>query len=538
MNIEKELEIIIRQTIKKLEYQEMIIELEIPKNKDFGDYSTNIAMKMAKIQKKNPIEIAETIKMQIEKNNIIKKIDIIKPGFINFHLNKNLFLNIINEILEEDENFGRSNIGQTQKINIEFASVNPTGKLHLGHARGSAYGDNLCRILSFCGYNITSEYYVNDSGKQIENLGNSIKERYRGLCSMEEKMPEDGYYGKEVIEIAKKIYDENNQEYIHIDNEYIKEKGVKILLNNIKTDLEKFRIKFDVWTSEKDIRAKGKIEESLSKLEELNITYEKEGALWLKATDLGDEKDRVLVKKDGEYTYLTPDIAYHLDKFERGYNELINVWGADHHGYIRRLKASLQALGYDQNKIDVRIVQMVRLLSGKEEIKMSKRTGNIYTLSDLMEEVGIDAARYFFGMRNINTQMDFDVELARSKTNENPYYYVGYAHARICTILKNVKEIKKCFEYETINSEYAYNMLAKLHEFKSVVEKSAIKRMPHLITDYLYELANLFHVYYNNEKIMVNNEKEANERMNLIKVVKIVIRNGLNLIGVESPEKM
>jgi arginyl-tRNA synthetase len=374
-------------------------------------------------------------------------------------------------------------------------------------------------------------------GNQIDNLGISIKERYKELCGMKFKIPEDGYFGAEIKNIAEKIYINNNNKYIDKPLDYFKDIGVSELINKIRIDLENFRIKFDVWTSEKEIRKGGKIEETLNKLKILNKTYEKENALWLKSSIYGDEKDRVLIKKDGEYTYLTPDIAYHLDKFDRGFQNLINVFGADHHGYVPRLKAGVEALGYNKEQLEVKIVQMVRLLKGREEIKMSKRTGNVVTLEDLLEEVGVDSVRYFFAMRNIDTQMDFDIDLALKKSNENPFYYVGYAHARICSILKEIKKDIYCNKFTTIKDEYAYNMIAKLHEFSDVIKISALKNAPHLITNYLYDLANLFHIYYTNEKIIVEDEKMLKERIMLITAVKIVIKNGLNLIGVEGTPK-
>ncbi|MDD2489654.1 MAG: arginine--tRNA ligase [Bacilli bacterium] len=538
MNLKNEITKLLKETLIKIGINDVEVKVDIPKDKSKGNYATNIAMQLTKKLKKSPMIIADEIKNKFITNNIIESIDVVAPGFINFFINKEILLNIINEINNKDIDFGRSTIGEKKKINIEFTSANPTGKLHLGHARGSSYGDNLCRILDFVGYDVTREYYINDGGKQIDNLGVSIKERYRGLCGFEEKMPIDGYYGPEIIEIAKKIYKESHENYIERDLSFYMEIGLKSLLNKIKEDLKHFRVTFDIWTSEKSVRDKGRIEETLETLKKLGKTYEKDGAIWLKTTEFGDEKDRVLIKNDGEYTYLTPDIAYHLDKFDRGYDHLINVFGADHHGYVPRLKAGVQALGYDAKKLDVEITQMVRLLKNNEEIKMSKRTGNVVTINDLIEEVGVDAARYFFAMRNINTQMDFDLDLATKRSNENPFYYVGYAYARICSILRSVNKIKEVEKFETIDSIYAYDMLEKLHEFKEIVENSAKNHLPNLITSYLYDLASLFHIFYTNEKILSDDEKQTNERLQLIKAVKIVIRNGLNLIGVEAPERM
>jgi arginyl-tRNA synthetase len=537
MNIKSNIKEVIIKSLEKMNVFDIDVEIEIPSDKSNGDYSSNVAMKLASLLKQNPREIANKIKENIEDNKYIDKIDIAGPGFLNFYINKKPMFDIITDVIKDGDDFGRSDIGSHKKIDIEFASVNPTGFIHLGHARGSAYGDNICRILSFAGFDVTREYYINDGGKQIDNMGISVKERYLGLCGMEEHMPEGGYYGNEIIDIAKKIYEEFNDNYINESSQYFRERGLKILLDAIKNDLLRFRVHFDVWTSERKIREAGRIEESLHKLEELGKTYSEDGALWLKSTEYGDEKDRVLVKANNEYAYITPDIAYHLDKLDRGYDTLIDVFGADHHGYVPRLKAAIEALGYDKDKLEVKIIQMVKLLRGGEEVKMSKRTGNVITVNDLIDEVGIDAARYYFAMRNIETQMDFDIEQAVKKAHDNPVYYVSYAHARICSLLKD-KEVEMVSEFRTIDNEYAYDILSKIGEFKSVVETSALKRMPHLITNYVYDLANALHIYYNHEKILTDDYTYTNERLLLMKAVKIVIKNALNLVGVEAPNEM
>jgi arginyl-tRNA synthetase len=537
MNIKDNIKASIIIALNKMDIKDIDVEVEIPNDKSNGDYSSNIAMKLSSLLKQNPREIANKIKENIGDDKYIEKIDIAGPGFLNFYANKKAMFDIVIDVIKEGDDFGRSNIGNKHKIDVEFASINPTGFIHLGHARGSAYGDNICRILSFAGFDVTREYYINDGGKQIDNLGVSIKERYLGLCGLEEHMPEGGYYGNEVIDIAKKIYKEFNNSYINEPITYFKERGLNTLLNAIKEDLLKFRVHFDIWTSERKIREAGRIEESLHKLDELGKTYSKDGALWLKSTDYGDEKDRVLIKANNEYAYITPDIAYHLDKLDRGYDTLIDVFGADHHGYVPRLKAAIEALGYNKNKLEVKIIQMVRLLRGGEEVKMSKRTGNVITVNDLIDEVGINAARYYFAMRNIDTQMDFDIEQAVKKAQDNPVYYVSYAHARICSLLKD-REVNMIDEFRTIDSEYAYDILSKICEFKNVVETSALKRLPHLITNYVYDLANALHIYYNHEHILTDDYDYTNERLLLIKAVKIIIKNALNLIGVEAPDEM
>jgi arginyl-tRNA synthetase len=540
----------IKQTIKQiilkaLTKNNIIVDIdniciEKPKSNINGDYSTNIAMQLVKKLNSNPREIANNIINSIEDNEIINKVEIAGAGFINFYLNKKYLLENINNIILSDENYGKSNIGNNKKVNVEYVSANPTGILHLGHARGASYGDSLCRILSFAGFDVTREYYINDAGNQINNLEISIKERYKGLCGKEEIMPEGGYYGKEIIDIAQGIYNEYKTTLLDSETNIFREKGLEILLNNIKKDLENFRVSFDIWSSEQSIYNAGKVEQALEKIRSLDKTYEQDGALWLKTSLYGDEKDRVLIKNDGSYTYFLPDIAYHLDKLNRGYDQLIDVLGADHHGYVPRIKAAIECLGYEKEKLDVEIIQMVRLVKGNEEIKMSKRTGNAITINDLVSEVGLDATRYFFAMRSLNTQMDFDMELATKKSNENPVYYVQYAHARICSILKEAENKNIAFseKFDTINSETAYNVLNKLYDFDEVVATSALKREPHLITNYVHEVATLFHSYYAQEKILTDDIEYSSERLALVKAVKIIIKNALNLIGVEALEKM
>lgn len=537
MNIKDIIKEKIIKSLSKMDIFEVMVDLEVPSDKKNGHYATNIAMQLASSLKQNPMDIATNIKEMIKNDEYIEKIEVAKPGFLNFFIKKDKLFDVIEEVIDLGDDYGKSQMGEGKRINVEFASVNPTGVIHLGHARGSAYGDNLCRILSFAGYDVTSEYYINDGGNQIDNMGISVKERYRTLCGLDEHMPEDGYYGEEIIDVAKDIYREYKEEWLSKPVECFKDYGLNKLLTIIKNDLLTFRVDFDVWTSEKKIRQDGRIEESLQKLSDLGKTYTEDGALWLKASEYGDEKDRVLVKNDGEYAYITPDIAYHLDKIDRGYDTLIDVLGADHHGYVPRLKAAIEALGYSKDKLEVKIVQMVRLLRGGEEIKMSKRTGNVVTVNDLLEEVGIDAARYYFAMRNIESQMDFDLELAIRKSHENPVYYVSYAHARVHSLLKDNKT-QKVKEYKTIDSEYAYDILAKINEFKNVVELAAEKRLPHLITNYVYDLANALHIYYNHEKILTQDFQYTNERLLLMTAVKIVIKNALNLIGVEAPNEM
>ena len=515
------------------------INIEIPKDKNNGDFSSNVAMKLSKKLSKSPLEIANQIKENINSNDI-NKIEIAGPGFINFYLNKNYLFENVKNVLKEQENYGKSNYGNNEKVDIEYVSVNPTGIIHLGHARGACFGDSLSRIMKFAGYDVTREYYVNDAGNQMINMANSIKERYKELCGLTAEMKEDYYYGHEIIDVAKTIYEKEKDNKLNEDINYFKEIGLKYFLNQIKDDLNTVRVNFDIWSSEQELRNKGLVEKSIEKLKNLGYTYEMDDAVWLKTSIFNDEKDRVIIKADKSYTYFAPDIAYHLDKLSRGYDKLIDVLGADHHGYIARLKAAVTMLGGDSNKLDVPIVQMVRAIKDGSEYKMSKRTGKTITMIDLANEVGVDALRYFFVSRSLDTQMDFDIDLATSKNNENPVYYVQYAHARISSILNSYEKeinINDC-NFETITNESAYNVLNKIYEFKDVVIKAASKKEPHLITNYVYDLAGLFHSYYAKEKIITEDEQYTKERIMMIKAVKITIANALNLIGVSAPEKM
>lgn len=538
MDIKKDLKNIINESLSKMNIDGVSFIVEVPKNKENGDYSTNVAMELTKVLRKNPREIAEEIVANIDKGNIIDRIVIAGAGFINFYINNSYLLKGIDEIIKLDKDYGKSNIGNKKKINIEYVSANPTGILHVGTARGASYGDNLSRIMSFAGYDVTREYYINDGGNQIHNLGLSIKARYDNICGKELNMPEDGYHGEEIIEIAQGIYDEFGDSKLDAEISYFTNLGVSKLLQRIKDDLKNFRVEFDVWSSEMAIRNSGKIEECLASLEKNGNIYESEGAKWLRTTKYGDDKDRVVVKHDGSYTYLVPDIAYHLDKIHRGFDNLIDVFGADHHGYVSRLKASIDALGYDSKILDVKLLQMVKLIRDGEEVKMSKRTGQTITINELVEEVGLNASRYFFAAKSLDTQMNFDITLATKKSTENPVYYIEYAYARICSILNNVKEKIEVNNYETIESEYALNLIKKAYEFKDVVEMSAEKQIPHILTNYVYELATLFHTYYSHEKIISDDIKYTSERINLINAVKITIGNALNLIGIVAREKM
>ena len=540
MSIKQELQEIIKNSLTKcnIELETEKIIIESPKEEKNGDYSTNIALILTKILRKSPMEIATIIKENIE-SPIIEKVEIANPGFINIFLTKEKLLQELEKIITKEKEYGKNNLGNNKKINIEYVSANPTGILHIGHGRGATYGDNLSRIMKFCGYDVTREYYINDAGNQMNNLGISIKERYKEICGLECNLPEDGYHGKEIITIAQNIYDNCQEEKLSSPIEYFKQEGLNILMKQIKTDLDNYRVNFDIFTSEQSLYDKGYVEKILNTFKYNDNCYISEDALWLKTTQYNDEKDRVLVKKDGNYTYLLPDIAYHVNKLERGYKELIDVLGADHHGYINRLKASLEMLGYDSNCLDIKILQMVRLLKDGEEIKISKRTGKTITLNDLILEVGINATRYFFASKSLDTQMDFDLSLAIKKSNENPVYYIEYANARISSILNSYKkEVEPKEKYNTIEEPLAYTIMNKLMKFEDTVKSAAEKKQPHIICNYVYELATLFHSYYGSQKFITDDEEYTNERMVLLKSIKIVINNSLNLIGIIPREEM
>ena len=543
MSIKTKLSEIIGMSLKKSFNEEIIndikIIIEVPGKKENGDYSSNIAMILTKKIHKSPMEIAEIIIKNIDKEEIIEEIKIASPGFINIYLKKEFLASYINRIIKEKRDYGKNNIGNGKKINIEFVSANPTGILHIGHGRGATYGDNLARIMNNCGYDVTKEYYINDAGNQMNNLGISIKERYNELCGLKCNLPENGYHGQEIINLAKKIYDTYGDTKITEEIEFFKQEGLTTLLNQIKKDLDKYRVNFNIFTSEQSLYDKCLVEDTLNKLRYTDNCYLQDDALWLKTSNYGDEKDRVLIKNDGNYTYFTPDIAYHIDKINRGYDRIIDVLGADHHGYINRLKAALAILGKDSNILDIKILQMVRLIKDGEELKLSKRTGKTITLMDLVDEIGVNATRYFFSSHSLDTAMDFNIDLASKESNENPVYYIEYANARICSILKNYKEkIEPVEKYTTLKSEEAYTILNKLTEYEDIVISSCLKGSPHLIANYVYELASLFHSFYAKEKIITEDKDATKEKINLLFSIQIVINNALELIGIIPREQM
>jgi len=525
------------------------VVLEVPKDKAHGDLATNAAMQLTRIAKRNPRQIAEAIIEHLDHDKAgIVKAEIAGPGFINFTLSKSYLFPIIEQVYRQGEDYGRTDKGAGQKIQMEFVSANPTGSLHLGHARGAAVGDALCNVLDFAGYKVTREYYINDAGNQVVNLCKSIEARYLQELGQDAEMPEDGYYGEDIKGFAKELVAEQGDALMSMSPEertqFLRKYGLNKELDKIKRDLGRFRVSFDEWFSETSLYADGQVEAALNELRSKGMTYEQEGATWLKTTPYGDDKDRVLVKKDGTYTYLTPDIAYHRNKYDRGYDRMINIWGADHHGYIPRVKAAMQALGKDPEKLTVLIAQMVSLFQDGEKVKMSKRTGKAVTMVDLMDEVGVDAIRYFFTMRSMDSHLDFDMDLAISTSNENPVYYVQYAHARICSIFRQAEEqgislpTPDSVNLNKLTSEHEYDLLRKIGELPEEIGIAADNFAPHRLVRYVYELAAQLHSYYRAERVITEDSEQTAARLALLGAVRTTLANVLRLIGVSAPERM
>ncbi|RXT08719.1 arginine--tRNA ligase [Ammoniphilus sp. CFH 90114] len=556
MNIVEKVKETIIEEIKEAALKTGLVEaeqiptfvLEIPKEKTHGDYATNIAMQLTKIARKPPRQIAEAIveNLNTEKASI-SKVEIAGPGFINLHMNNTYLTAVIPQVIGAGENYGRTDYGQGMKIQVEFVSANPTGSLHLGHARGAAVGDALCNVLDMAGFEVSREYYINDAGNQIANLALSIEARYMQALGKDWPMPEDGYHGQDIVEFGQELAKEAGEKYVSLTQEerfqFFRDYGLKKELAKLKYDLKDFGVEFDEWFSETSLYETGAVVEIVEKLRERGYIFEQDGATWLRSTDFGDDKDRVLIKNDGSYTYLTPDIAYHQNKYSRGFEKLINIWGADHHGYIPRMKAAMQALGYNADQLHVIINQMVSLYQGGEKVKMSKRTGKAVTMRDLMEEVGTDAVRYFFTMRSSDAHLDFDMDLAVSKSNENPVFYVQYAHARISSIFRKAQEEGVQWEDATANlnlitSEKEVELLKKVGQFPEEISVAADQYAPHRIVRYAHELATLFHSFYNAEHVVTEDKELTIARLSLLKAVQVTLRNALRVIGVSAPEKM
>lgn len=520
------------------------IVIEMPKDRDHGDYSTNIAMRLARELKQRPSEIANTLIQAFKLNQYgVLKAEIAGPGFINLFMDKTVLTKVVGQVLAAGERYGASTTEDKRRYNLEYVSANPTGDLHPGHARGAANGDSNARIMKMAGYDVTREYYMNDAGLQIEKMARSLQARYYQANGQDLAVPEDGYHGPDLIQIGQQLKEEVQDQYISTDLEqhldFFKAYGLEKETEKLRNDLERFRVSFDVFTSEKSLYQRDLVTQALEQLVKNNVTYEQDGATWLRSTAFGDDKDRVLVRSDGNYTYIMPDIAYHLDKKNRGFDVLIDFFGADHHGYVTRLKAGVQALGYPAEDIRVEINQMARMIKDGEEYKLSKRSGKSITLKDLIEEAGPDSVRYFFASRAADTQMDFDIDLAVSKSNDNPVYYAQYAHARMCSILTQGHAYELAQHFEMLTHEKESELLKHIEDFPAVIRDAAKQLQPHRVCTYIQKLASLFHSFYGSCYVVDGGNVElTKQRLALVKACQITLSNALNLIGVSAPEKM
>ncbi len=540
---------IISDALKRLGTETVpAIEVEVPPNDALGDMATPVAMSLSKILRKPPRKIAEELANSMKDERVFEKIDVAGPGFINFTFSREYLHSEIKKLLQYKSSFLRENIGNGKRVQIEFVSANPTGPLHLGHGRGGATGEALANLLQAAGFHVEREYYINDAGRQVKLLGLSVFARYQQQLGMEYPFPEDGYKGAYVEEIADKIILEKAKEYaqktfdevseIFIDYSY------KKILSDIKDDLKHFGIIFDIWQSERELFESGEVQETIEDLRAKGYVYEKEGATWFMATAFGDDKDRVMIKQDGEYTYFTSDIAYHRKKIEKEYDELINIWGADHHGYIPRIQAVIEALGYPKEKLKVLLVQMVSLLRGGRPVQMSKRAGEFVTLREVIDEVGADTTKFIFLTRRPDSHLDFDLETAKAQSSENPVFYVQYANARINSIFAHAKEkeISEEMLYDadlrTLSNHEELKIIKKLLIYPMVFEGAVHAHEPHRITFYLQELSGLFHPYYNKYRVVSDDGELTRSRLALCEAVRVVIKDGLDILGISIPEKM
>ena len=554
------------------------IRLDHTKDKSHGDYATNIALVLAKQSKSEPKKLAQNIVDQLEESEFIKKTEIAGPGFINFFLSDESSSAVINDIISSGESYGMSTIGTGRSVLMEFVSANPTGPLHVGHGRGAAYGATISNLLRTVGFEVDNEYYVNDIGRQMDILTASIFFRYLTLSGEKLRFPDNGYQGKYIKDIAASVFEKYGERWrkgasvvykgvckdgqqggdkeSHIDELIVKSRkllgegyeaifriGIESILSGIKSDLAEFGVNFEKWFLERSLIENGLAKITVDKLRKSGHIYSKDGALWFKTTGYGDEKDRVVVRDNGIHTYFASDIAYHFEKFERGYDKVINIWGADHHGYIARVKASIAALNHDPNKLEILLVQFANLYRGGKKVQMSTRSGSFVTLEELRNEVGKDAARFFYILRKSEQHMDFDLDLAKSKSNENPVFYIQYAHARICSVFRQAVDKGIEFESQTADQSLLIEdsekaLIKELNRYKSVIESSALQYEPHQLAYYLRELATHFHSYYNICPFLVEDKKLSQARLSLIYATKQVFVNGLNILGVSAPESM
>ena len=557
------------------------IRIARSKDKAHGDFACNIAMQLAKPAKQPPKQLAEMLVANLPEDAMITKVEIAGPGFLNFYINENMHAEILDVILQQQQNYGHSEKYKDKKVQIEFVSANPTGPLHVGHGRGAAYGATIANLLAAVGYAVQREYYVNDAGRQIDILTTSVWLRYLELCDEKFSFPVNAYQGDYIWDIAATLHREHADTFLHATQEWMddlpadepqggdkeihidaviskaksmlgedgynvfSECALSTITNDIKDDLERFGVHYDNWYSEKSLVNNNKVQEALSVLDKNGHTYKKEGALWFSSTEFGDEKDRVLVRENGTHTYFASDIAYHLEKYNRGFDRLINIWGADHHGYIARIKAAVKALDKDANCLDIPLVQFANLYKGGEKLAMSTRSGEFITLRELRKQVGKDAARFFYVMRKHEQHLDFDLDLATSQSKDNPVYYVQYAHARICSIFdqagSNMSDQSVVeADHSQLTNEYEKNILKLLSQYTENVLSSAEKLSPHILVNYLRDVANAFHSFYNEKEnqVLVDNVSLRNARLKLICATKIVLYNGLKLLDVSAPQKM
>ena len=555
--------------------------IERTRDKSHGDFATNIALVLAKQAGLKPRELAQQIVDALPAAPEIAKVEIAGPGFINFYLSPTAYHAVVREALAQGHAYGRSTLGAGRKVLVEFVSANPTGPLHVGHGRGAAYGATLCNVLRAVGYEVHGEYYVNDAGRQMDILGTSVWLRYLDLCGEKFPFPGNGYKGDYIWDIAATLHRENGDAYRHsteavfedipadeaaggdkeehIDalinraksllgaSDYRKvfDLGLNVILDDIRRDLEEFGVTFNEWYSERSLVDGGKLDHGIERLKASGRTYEKDGALWFRSTDFGDEKDRVVVRDNGQPTYFASDIAYHVHKLERGYDQLIDIWGADHHGYVPRVKAVLEALGEEHGKLDVLLVQFAILYRGGEKAQMSTRSGEFVTLRALRHEVGNDAARFFYVMRKSDQHMDFDLDLAKSESSDNPVYYIQYAHARICSVFRQLTEKNMTHDaaagdasLEALTESHEQDLMVAISRYPEIVETAARTHDPHHIGHYLRDLANAFHTYYNAHVFLSDSSHIRNARLNLISATRQVLANGLELMGVSTPESM
>ncbi|MBR4525818.1 MAG: arginine--tRNA ligase [Acidaminococcaceae bacterium] len=521
------------------------VQLTVPPKKEFGDFASNFAMQSARALRCNPRVLAQYIVENLD-CPYVKKAEIAGPGFINFYLNPDWVYDMLARIVEAGENYGNLPKASDEKIQLEYVSANPTGPLHVGHGRGAAVGSALANLLKAAGYDVEQEYYINDAGNQMNNLARSVNARYLELLGKEIEFPEDGYHGHDIIDTAQRIINKYGDRFLQMEEaerlEEFKTIAYQEKLAALKEDLERFNVRFDVWFSEKTLHEANKIKEACEILLEKGYMYEQDGALWLKSTAFGDDKDRVVIRDNGVPTYFAADIAYHANKFGRGFDRVINLWGADHHGYIARMKAAMQCMGYQPEQLEILILQMVRLLRDGQEVKMSKRTGQSVTLNELIDEVGTDAARFFFVMRSIDSQLDFDLDLAKKKSNDNPVFYVQYAHARICSIMRQVAEVGITVQgkgdYKLLTEPVEVDLIKKLGEYPEMLATAARERAVQQVAHYVYDLAGLFHSAYNQCRILGVNEDLQQARLAMVMAVGHVVRHALSILGVSAPEKM